>query len=288
MYGTRDAAQNWAEEYSATLVKAGYQRGQANPCLFHSPAEDCSIMVHGDDFVAVGDEKATKKLQVSLEKAYKVKCEVLGDGKDEKSEIRVLNRIIRRVDTGFALEADPRHAEIIVRDLGLIGAKPSKLPGSKEDHKKAGGGPHGAGVYPKIAEVSALSSPSPPPPTSTPMPTSVPWYAQLTPEYYKRFMKGKGQGGLEISTLGAQQAPVPSPDGAAAELDCDHTECHVPSVEASPQVGVLLGGVLGDREGPGALSSPQVGALLGGAVGGTEPRAEEDHHASSTSSFAER
>ena len=27
MYGTRDAAQNLAEEYSATLVKAGYQRG---------------------------------------------------------------------------------------------------------------------------------------------------------------------------------------------------------------------------------------------------------------------
>ena len=196
MYGTRDAAQNWAEEYSATLVKAGYQRGQANPCLFHSPAEDCSLMVHGDDFVAVGDERATKKLQVSLEKAYKVKCEVLGDGKDEKSEIRVLNRVIRRVVTGFALEADPRHAEIIVRDLGIIGAKPSKLPGSKEDHKKAGGGPQRAAVYPKVAEVSALDTPPPPPPTSAPIPTSVPWYAQLTPEYYKRFMKGKGQGGL--------------------------------------------------------------------------------------------
>ena len=88
-------------------------------------------MVHGDDFVAVGDEKATKKLQASLEKAYKVKCEVLGDGAEEKKEIRVLNRIIRRVDTGFALEADPRYAEIIVRDLGLIGAKPQQAAGQQ-------------------------------------------------------------------------------------------------------------------------------------------------------------
>ena len=27
MYGMRDAAQNWAEEYSATLLKADYIRG---------------------------------------------------------------------------------------------------------------------------------------------------------------------------------------------------------------------------------------------------------------------
>ena len=282
MYGTRDAAQNWAEEYSATLVKAGYQRGRANPCLFYSPTEDCSIMVHGDDFVAVGDERSTKKLQTSLETACKVKCEVLGDGADEKKEIRVLNRIIRRVDTGFALEADPRHAEIIIRDLGLVGAKPSKLPGSKEDHKKAGGGPHGAGVYPRTAEVSALSSPTLPSPSTTP--TAAPWYAQLTPEYYKLFMKGKGRGGAaEISTLGAQQAPVQPSDGATAELDQESPGRQVPSVEASPQVGDLLSGVLGDREGPGALSSPQRGTMPGGVVGGPGPRTHSERHAPSTS-----
>ena len=54
MYGTCDSAQNWAEEYSGTLMKAGYDRGKANPCLFYSPTDDCSVMVHGDDFVAVG------------------------------------------------------------------------------------------------------------------------------------------------------------------------------------------------------------------------------------------
>ena len=49
---------------------------------------------------------------------------------------------------GFTLEADPRHAELVVRDLGLEGIKLSKRPGSKEEHKRSGGGPAGAGVYP--------------------------------------------------------------------------------------------------------------------------------------------
>ena len=55
MYGTRDVALNWADEYSATLVKAGYTRGVANPCLFHNKKTSVCVMVHGDDFLAVGD-----------------------------------------------------------------------------------------------------------------------------------------------------------------------------------------------------------------------------------------
>ena len=94
MYGTRDAAHNWAEEYSGTLMKAGCDRGRANPCLFYSEVEDCSVMVHGDDFVAVGSETATRKLKNSLETAYKVKCKVLGGDKDELDEIRVRNFVI--------------------------------------------------------------------------------------------------------------------------------------------------------------------------------------------------
>ena len=105
-------------------------------------------MVHGDDFVAVGSEKATQKLRKSPENAYKVKCEVLGVGTGELDEIRVLNRAIRHDGQGLTLEADPLHAEIVVKDLGLQIAKPSKLPVSKEEHKRSDGGPSGAGVYP--------------------------------------------------------------------------------------------------------------------------------------------
>ena len=44
-----------------------------------------------------------------------------------------MNQIIRWTDRGIELEADPRHAEIVVRELGLEGATPSKVPGVKLD-----------------------------------------------------------------------------------------------------------------------------------------------------------
>ena len=111
MYGTRDAALNWCNEYSSTLEKAGYKRGIANPCLFRSDNDKVSLMVHGDDFVAVGPDTGVKKLNAVLEKAYKVKTQVMGVGSDEFKELRVLNRIIRLTDEGYRLEADPGHSD---------------------------------------------------------------------------------------------------------------------------------------------------------------------------------
>ena len=34
MYGTRDVAQNWAEEFTEHLVQIGFVKGKSNPCLF--------------------------------------------------------------------------------------------------------------------------------------------------------------------------------------------------------------------------------------------------------------
>ena len=74
MYGTRDAALNWHEEYAETLRKAGYARGIANPCLFYNGKCNASAMVHGDDFLAVGDDKSVEGLKDVLKAAYKVKA----------------------------------------------------------------------------------------------------------------------------------------------------------------------------------------------------------------------
>ena len=34
LYGTRDAAQNWTEEYTKKLVDLGFTAGVATPCYF--------------------------------------------------------------------------------------------------------------------------------------------------------------------------------------------------------------------------------------------------------------
>ena len=60
MYGTRDAALNWSEEYGDTLKQSGFVQGKNNPCLFQNKDIEVSIMVHGDDFIALGAEKNPK------------------------------------------------------------------------------------------------------------------------------------------------------------------------------------------------------------------------------------
>ena len=45
---------------------------------------------------------------------------------------RILNKVVRMTDAGVELEADPRHAELVVKELGLEGAKASQVPCSKD------------------------------------------------------------------------------------------------------------------------------------------------------------
>ena len=131
MYGTRDAAMNWATEYGETLKKAGFVQGKTSPCLFFHEAKNVAIMVHGDDFVAVGDPANLASTEAALREKYKIKTETLGSAEKDVKEVRILNKIVRVTDDGVELEADPRHAELVVRELGLEGCKPSKTPGAK-------------------------------------------------------------------------------------------------------------------------------------------------------------
>ena len=133
MYGTRDAALNWATEYGETLKDAGYRQGTTNPCLFRNDEKDVTIIVHGDDFVAIGSAEHLVETEEALKEKYKIKVEKLGSDKTDAKEVRVLNKVIRCTDAGIELEADPRHAELVVRELGLESSRTSKTPGVKED-----------------------------------------------------------------------------------------------------------------------------------------------------------
>ena len=92
-------------------------------------------MVHGDDFVAVGTRASLEKTKETLQNKYKLKTEMLGDEEDCVSELRILNKVVRRTSRGVELEADPRHAEIVVKELGLEKAKVSTVPGSKDQRR---------------------------------------------------------------------------------------------------------------------------------------------------------
>ena len=72
-------------------------------------------MVHGDDFVGVGRKSELDKMRMALEETYRLKVEILSGEKEDVREVKILNKIIRWTDSGVELEADPRHAELVIR-----------------------------------------------------------------------------------------------------------------------------------------------------------------------------
>ena len=73
MYGRRDAAANRAPQYGATLVAATYVQGIVSPRILHHSKHDTTTLVHGDDFVGVGNPVELGRLRAALEDKYKLK-----------------------------------------------------------------------------------------------------------------------------------------------------------------------------------------------------------------------
>ena len=68
MYGTQDAPNIWQTHYTETLQKAGFRRGLSNASVFYQEAWDVRVMVHGDDFLALGDAQHLEKLSQVLKR----------------------------------------------------------------------------------------------------------------------------------------------------------------------------------------------------------------------------
>ena len=103
----------------------------------HHKEKELSLTVHGDDFTSTGTEKALAWLDCEFKKVFEGKSEVLGPDIQQQKEIRVLNRILSWTPEGVVYEADPRHAERVVAELGLENGRPVTTPGCREDVAKA-------------------------------------------------------------------------------------------------------------------------------------------------------
>ena len=77
------------------------------------------MLVHGNDFVAVGSDEGLADARAAREGKYTLRVEVLGDGPGCVKELRILNKVVRHTTAGVELEADPGHAELVIRELGL-------------------------------------------------------------------------------------------------------------------------------------------------------------------------
>ncbi len=145
MYGTQDASRLWQNDYTALLVAGGFTPGVANPALLYSSAIDARILVHGDDFVVLGDVVAQEAVEKMLRSRYTVKkLGCIGEGA-EMQELVVLNRIVRHVPAkglqgeAMEMEADLRHAEVLLRQYGLDEerTKKAETPRAKKTQEQA-------------------------------------------------------------------------------------------------------------------------------------------------------
>ena len=127
-------------DWQATLEEGGYKVGVANPALFHRSEDG----VHGDDFAVVGSRRALDRMGKTLSRKYSMReSHRLGFGSHCERHAELLNRVVSvGTDSGgrryLKVEPDIRHAELVLRNLGLEGskAKPLTTPGFKVDEKE--------------------------------------------------------------------------------------------------------------------------------------------------------
>jgi hypothetical protein len=119
MYGTRDAANNWEQEYCEFLKSVGFARGASVPCSFHNAKRDMCLVVHGDDFTILGYDSDLDWLKVEMKKKFEIKTTRIGPARGDDKSLKLLNRIVEWTPQGIAIEGDQRHAELVVKDLEL-------------------------------------------------------------------------------------------------------------------------------------------------------------------------
>ena len=135
--GTRDAAMNWQDEFTTTLVKHGFEKGKASPCNFHHYERKLYVTVHGDDFTSTGTKSQLKWFQGILNTVYECKHHWFGPDSSEEDSVRILNRAICWARDCITYEADSRHAEVAIEQLKFSEAKSVTTPGIREEQKKA-------------------------------------------------------------------------------------------------------------------------------------------------------
>ena len=88
--------------------------------MFYHPVRNLRVVVHGDDFTILGMEEDLRRFRCQIQSRYECKLRgMLGPGDDDEKSIRILNRVITWNHAGITYEADQRHAEIIVKSMGL-------------------------------------------------------------------------------------------------------------------------------------------------------------------------
>ena len=126
LWGTRDAPANWEAAIKAVMTLIGFQQAKSNSCLYYHAEKQIRIEVHGGDFTGVGPKAELEWFAAELRKHWTVDVRgILGPPsmKDVDHSIVILNRLVTWTDKGIEMEADPRHVDLLLQEVGCEGSK---------------------------------------------------------------------------------------------------------------------------------------------------------------------
>ena len=117
------------------VVGVVYKQGRATPYAFVLTDRRLILVVHGDDFTISGQDADLDWFRERIKEKFDVKFRGrLGPGEGDDKCIRSLNRVVEWSESGITYEADQRHAEIVVTQLGLENSvKTLTTPGRREE-----------------------------------------------------------------------------------------------------------------------------------------------------------
>ncbi len=120
LYGMRPAAQAWEAEFTEKLESVGFKKGSSAPTAFHDSGTDSQCVVHGDDFTFLANEEDVKEIIQHMKRWYEIKVRgILGGERGDDEEITILNRKLSWRNGVIEYEADEKHAQEIIRQMGL-------------------------------------------------------------------------------------------------------------------------------------------------------------------------
>ena len=80
LYGTHDAAANFQEEVRSFMNKNKADQSKYSPSVYHNKECGLVTLVHGDDFITVGNRKNIRWFKNKFEGRFEIKTKIIGQG----------------------------------------------------------------------------------------------------------------------------------------------------------------------------------------------------------------
>ncbi len=115
------------------MTEAGFAQGSHSECVFHHNEKDVRAVAHEDEFTVLGSRVGLDWLRVATQRRMKAKFKARLKSR-RPGAVRILSRIVTVTSRGLDYEADQRHEEILMKDMGIDeGSKGVTTPGSKSE-----------------------------------------------------------------------------------------------------------------------------------------------------------